>query len=177
MDALDLIDQLEDEVTQGSFRIPLVGKVLVDAQVAQALLERLRRALPADMKAVSEFRKQEHDIVTEAIDAADKIRVAAHRESRARVEESSLVLEAKARGDEVLADARRQAQTVLEAVKGKAKEILSEADQEAEDRRREADDYARKALEDLHRQLRSIEDQVAKGLDVFRATETAGAKR
>ena len=137
-------------------RVPLVDKVMVDAQGVTELVEKIRAALPQDIEQAKEIRERGKEIVSEAIAAAERIRVATERESRTRIEDHAVAQEAEARRDEIIDQATLQAQHIIE-----------DAQKAAGERREEADNYSLQALEDLQQELAKVQGQVERGIEVF----------
>ncbi len=162
LETFELLDQLEDLVDD-AHAAPFTSRKLVDAQELKRVLARIRATLPAEMEDARQIRERGHGIVSEAVSTADRIRTAVERESRAMIDETAVVQAAKVRAEEILEQARKQAGA-----------ILDDADDEADERRDQADLYARDALagfqdrlRELQASLEQLESQAARGVEVY----------
>lgn len=123
---------------------------MLDAEALGVLVERLRAAVPRDVREAAEIRSKAESVVSQAISEAQRIRSTAERESRGKAGESAVAQAAEERAKQIAAEAERQAQRVRQ-----------QAEAEAAARRLEADRYALKVLESLNAKVLEIQNSVS----------------
>ncbi|MCY0878003.1 MAG: ATPase [Firmicutes bacterium] len=124
-----LLDQLEAIVKQGR-RLPWGHLVVVDPEAIRAVLDHIRHALPEVLKE-AEWVVQERDrLMQEAAQEADQV----VREARSRAEalagDSEIWRAAKARADDLIAEAERRAQEIHRGALSYADDVLAALEQE-----------------------------------------------
>lgn len=142
MDIMELIDKLEEVVTGGT-RVPLSNKVLIDPEEFYSLIDKLREALPTEIKEARWIIKQKQQQLEEAQREAQKIIAEAQEKAKKLASESEIVKEAK-----------RQAQEIIENARAKEREI-----------RKAAEDYADEMLANLEANLGKLLAAVQRGRD------------
>ncbi len=183
MDILRVIEELESLVEAGT-RVPgFRKKVLVDIDHIAGLGDELRRSVPANIQEAHEVLSQKDSILNQAQLEAQRIKntasdemsalnVAAQQEHDAMVEETEVVKAADTRSQEIKDEAMMESALLLQDAQKRARQIESDADASAVQRRNGADQYAREVLFHLEEQLSDALGQVRRGIDALRATET-----
>jgi cell division septum initiation protein DivIVA len=129
-----LLDELEDVLTK-STRLPFVRRLMVDEEQATALLDRLRAAVPEEVRRARQILRERDQLLEQARRQAQRIAEQAQQEVSMRLERDGLLDEAKMRTGHMVEVARRDAAVV----------------------RRGADDYARKVLTEIEDLLSQTE--------------------
>ena len=133
MDVLKYVDDLED-IVETSSTIPLTGKIMVEKEEILDILENLRRDLPLELTEATQIRKDEDLIIKDAHKEAEKIIQGAKAQADQLVAEDELVRKANAR----------------------AQELMDTANEESNQIRTGARDYADKLLEQTQVQLSDV---------------------
>lgn len=136
---LDRLDQLIGSATE----IPLTGKSLVDTEEALELIEKIRNALPEEVKRAEWLTSEKDRMLKESQAEADRIVVQAEEYAARLVSESEIVKKAR---DE-------------------AQRLLDEARQEARQLEKEAQEYAEGVLGNLEEALQRTMAVVKQGRD------------
>ena len=133
MDVLKYVDDLED-IVETSSTIPLTGKIMVEKEEILDILENLRRDLPLELTEATQIRKDKDLIIKDAHKEAEKIIQGAKAQADQLVTEDELVRKANAR----------------------AQELMDTANEESNQIRTGARDYADKLLEQTQVQLSDV---------------------
>lgn len=133
MDVLKYVDDLED-IVETSSTIPLTGKIMVEKEEILDILENLRRDLPLELTEATQIRKDKDLIIKDAHKEAGKIIQGAKAQADQLVAEDELVRKANAR----------------------AQELMDTANEESNQIRTGARDYADKLLEQTQVQLSDV---------------------
>lgn len=153
-----VVDRLE-EIVQQSPRVPMTGKMLVDEDVLQRLVEQLRETIPVQLREANRVLQERDAIIAQGEDKAAGILRLAQEQSDQMTSESSILLRAEG-----------ERRAVLERAEADATQIREIASREAATVREEADDYALSVLRDLERTLASYQRTLANGIALLRQT-------
>lgn len=137
---LELLDRLETLITRGS-GVPLTDKRMIDEKEAVALLSMIRARLPHEMGEAHRLRAAAEEVLHRAQEEARRIVLMAQEHSARLAAEHEVV---------------QQAQR-------KAEEILESAALTADDTRREGEEYARQVLDDLEQGVLRVLMSIRKG--------------
>lgn len=141
MDILHLIDRLE-ELFNESRPIPFTHNVVVDEDRMLDLIDQMRVAIPEEVKKAQQILAQRDRFLAQAQEEANRTLSLAREKSEQLVERDSIVQAAHARAEQIIAQARV----------------------DAEGSRREADDYVLDTLSRLETQLERYLNQVQNGV-------------
>ncbi|WP_129597203.1 ATPase [Anaerophilus nitritogenes] len=111
MDALNLIDELED-IIENSSSIPFAGKSLVDKEEILELIKEIRIQLPDEVKQAQWIKEERQRILLEAQKEADDI-----------VEDAKVHIEEMIDRDEITREAQKRAEEIISEAQMNAKEI------------------------------------------------------
>lgn len=153
-----VVDRLE-EMAQQSPRVPMTGKMLVDEDVLQRLIEQLRETIPVQLREANRVLQERDAIIAQGEDKAAGILRLAQEQSDQMTGESSILLRAEG-----------ERRAILERAEADAAQIREIASREATVVREEADDYALSVLRDLERTLASYQRTLANGIALLRQT-------
>jgi hypothetical protein len=140
VDVLQLIDRLEQLVSAGT-RLPLSSRTMIDEQEFLDIIDRLRVAVPEELKQARRFTQERERVLMQAEAEAEKIIAGAQERATLMLQETEMVRLAKE-------ESRR---------------ILAEMETEAEDVRRGADQYAFDVLAGLENELTKLLATTRKG--------------
>jgi cell division septum initiation protein DivIVA len=141
MDILHLVDRLEELFNQ-SRPIPLTHNVIVDEDRFLEIIDQMRISIPEEVKKAQQVAAQRDRILAQA------------QEEAART-----IALAKQKGEEVVA---RDA--IVQAAQARSEQILAQARSEAEVTRRDGDDYVIETLRALEAEITRLQNQARNGI-------------
>jgi hypothetical protein len=143
MDILQLIDRLE-ELFNESKSIPLTRNVMVDEDRMLDIIDQMRIAIPEEVKKAQQLLGQRDRVLAQAQEEANRTLDLARQKADQLTSKEVVVQEAQRRTEQILAQARA----------------------DAENTRADADDYVMRSLTQLQAELERISNQVANGIRV-----------
>lgn len=165
--------------------MPLTHHKIVDEDAFFVLTQRLKNALPEDIKKAEKLARQSEQVVTSANSEAKRMVTdaqseAQHMVSDARAAADRTVEDARSRSDRMIEDARREAERIVADAQQHAEQLVAEhtitkrageaaekteqvALREAEELRRQADDYAYDILDRTETILQKLVTGVQQG--------------
>jgi F0F1-type ATP synthase membrane subunit b/b' len=143
MDILQLIDRLE-ELFNESKSIPLTRNVMVDEDRMLDIIDQMRIAIPEEVKKAQQLLGQRDRVLAQSQEEANRTLELARQKADQLTSKEMVVQEAQRRAEQILAQARADAENV----------------------RGDADDYVMKSLTQLSEELERISNQVANGIRV-----------
>ena len=143
MDILQLIDRLE-ELFNESKSIPLTRNVMVDEDRMLDIIDQMRIAIPEEVKKAQQLLGQRDRVLAQAQEEANRTVELARQKADQLASKEMVVQEAQRRAEQILAQARADAETT----------------------RGDADDYVMRSLTQLQAELERISNQVANGIRV-----------
>ncbi|MBF8266863.1 MAG: hypothetical protein HW388_371 [Dehalococcoidia bacterium] len=155
MEFSSLIDQLEAVISSGT-GVPATRRVLLERDKLTDLVAQMREAMPSDIQEAQELLQMRENLINQALMEARRIKTIAEGEAKARVNESEITKAALKSSDEMVAEAQRRAQR-----------ILDEANAQANARRAGANEYAQATMQQLEGELLEVLSTVRRGLDVL----------
>jgi vacuolar-type H+-ATPase subunit H len=132
-----LVDRLE-AVINGGWRMPMTTRVQIDEREALDVLDLMRTTVPEEIKQARRVNQEREKILAQA-----------------QTEANRLVAQAQERAERLLAE-----DNISLAAQDRAHQIVDQARAEAEEIRREADQYALDLLDRLDSELRRISGSV-----------------
>lgn len=145
MDILQLIDRLE-ELFNESKSIPLTRNVMVDEDRMLDIIDQMRIAIPEEVKKAQQLLGQRDRVLAQAQEEANRTLELARQKADQMVTKEMVAQEASRRAEQILAQARVEAENI----------------------RADADDYAMNSLTQLQDELERISNQVANGIRVLK---------
>jgi hypothetical protein len=145
MDILQLVDRLE-ELFNESRPIPFTRNVIVDEDRMLDLIDQMRVAIPDEVKKAQQVLANRDRVMAQAQEEVTRTINLAREKSEGLVEQSAIV----------------------EAARIRAQEIQQQAEIEAEQTRREADNYVIETLARLESQLERSLNQARNGILALR---------
>lgn len=138
-DVLSLLEELEEIVDRGT-KIPMTGKVLVDDTVIFELLDRIRSALPEELRNAKWVLTERQRILDEAESEAKKV-----------VEQGRNYVEKIAGENEVVKQAQNYAEDIVKKAQIFAREVKSGAVNYADDVLQHVEEKVYESIQSLHR--------------------------
>ncbi|MCG2786975.1 MAG: ATP synthase F0 subunit B [Anaerolineae bacterium] len=141
MDILHLVDRLE-ELFNESRTVPFTRNVVVDEDKMLDLIDQMRVTIPEEVKKAQQLAAQKDRILAQAQEEANRIVQLAREKAEQIVDREATVKSAQNRADQILAQARADAQAT----------------------RQDADDYVMDSLRHLEVEVSRLQTQVRNGL-------------
>jgi len=154
MDILHLVDRLEELFNQ-SRPIPLTHNVIVDEDRILEIIDQMRISIPEEVKKAQQVLAQRDRVLAQAQEEANRT-----------------IALAKQKADEVMA---RDA--IVQAAQARAEQIITQSRADAENLRREADDYIIEALSSLEGELTRLLSQARNGISKLNVERQRGTTR
>ena len=145
MDILQLIDRLE-ELFNESKNVPLTRNVMVDEDRMLDIIDQMRIAIPEEVKKAQQLLGQRDRLFAQAQEEANRTLELARQKADQMVTKDMVTQEASRRADQILAQARNEAENI----------------------RADADDYAMNSLLQLQEELERLTNQVSNGVRLLR---------
>lgn len=155
MEIQGIIDKLETLASEGK-KLPIGRKALIDPDKLLELVDQLRVAVPQDVVESQGILKKREELLNQSLGEARRIRSSAETEFRSRLDDHEMLKEAKKRADQIVEEAQQKAQRILDMV-----------DTDATNRRAEADRYAQETLYKLEQQVANTLSTVRNGIEVI----------
>jgi F0F1-type ATP synthase membrane subunit b/b' len=152
MDILQLIDRLE-ELFNESKAIPLTRNVMVDEDRMLDIIDQMRIAIPEEVKKAQQLLGQRDRVLAQAQEEANRTLEIARQKSDQLVGKDIVMQEAQRRADQILAQARAEAEGI----------------------RADADDYVIDSLTQLQAELDRITNQVNNGIQAVKDDQSRRA--
>jgi hypothetical protein len=141
MDILHLVDRLE-ELFNESRLIPLTHNVIVDEDRMLEIIDQMRISIPEEVKKAQQVLAQRDRVLAQSQEEANRT-----------------IALAKKKGEELVS---RDA--IVEAAQARAEQIIDQARADAEAVRRDADDYIIETLGSLEAELTRLINQARNGI-------------
>ena len=125
---------------------------MVDKAKLYELVAQLRMEVPQEIRRAEEMLSRKDDIISSAVSEANRSRQNMEQEFRTRLSDHELGRKA----EEMLRDSETQARRIVE-----------KAEQDAENRRTQADAYALRTLRNLEKDLSTATGTIRKGIDLL----------
>ncbi len=123
MDVLAMLDELEEYVDRGA-KIPMTGKVLVDDEAIFDIIDKIRTALPEELRQAKWITKERERILEEAQAEAGKLVDQGRGYIAKLVEESEITRQAQDHAEELVAQARKVAREIRNGANAYADDLL-----------------------------------------------------
>ena len=146
MDILHLVDRLE-EIFNESRAIPFTHSVIVDEDKIFELIDQMRVCIPDEIKKSQQLLAQRDRILAQAQEESNRTVQLAREKTEQLVDQNSIVQAAQVR----------------------AEQIINQGRQEAENFRRDADDYQLESLTKMELEIERLLNQVRNGISVIQS--------
>lgn len=131
---IELLEYLQDLV-ENSPKVPMSGKVMIDKREIIEVADQIINYLPDQFKKAEWVMNERERILNEAKKEYDSVRKETMTMMRQNVENHDIVKEAKARAQEIVASAQRDAKAIRLGSRDYSDEILTQLDKEIEDQK------------------------------------------
>jgi vacuolar-type H+-ATPase subunit H len=166
IDILYLIDRLEELVARG-FPVPLGSGVVVHRQRLLDLIDRMRVAMPADIREAREVLQRQEEALAQAQEEAGRIIARAQTELEERLKNEAVVKAAEERAQQIVREGEERAQALVRDAETQARERLDEAQKTAQQQMEESDLYALQTMRRLETQLNNFLNTIRKGIETM----------
>lgn len=124
MNLMILLDRL-DQMIESATEIPLTGKCLIDAEEALDLLDRIRNAIPEEVKRAEWLNAEKDRVIREGQAEAERMLAQAQEYVNKMVSESEITRRAKEQRDRIIAEAEEQARAIEQEARAYAQSVLA----------------------------------------------------
>lgn len=125
MDALELIDQLEEMIESGTI-IPITGRVMLNKADLLEMIKDIRLKLPDDLKQAKWITQEKQRIIIEAQKQAEAIIKETDVRLKREVEQHDITTDANRRASEIISGAQKNAKEIRLGAKEYADQLLSD---------------------------------------------------
>lgn len=125
MDVFEMLDELEDIIESGT-RVPLTGKVLVDAEEVLDCIDQIRAVLPEEIRQARWIAKERERVLADAKQEAEETLKRAQTQIEQMALESEMVKMAEQKAQEILARAKSIEMEMREGAMAYAEQILDQ---------------------------------------------------
>ncbi|MCL6446817.1 MAG: ATPase [Armatimonadetes bacterium] len=129
MELFNVLNELEDLV-ENSPKIPLTRRVLIDEEKLLDYLDRMRAALPEEVRQAKWVLQEREKVLADSKKEALRIMEEAQKQLDRRAEESEIARQAKAIAEEVVQKAEVVAREIKQGARDYADDILSGLEKE-----------------------------------------------
>ena len=112
MDILYLIDRLEELVAR-AFHVPMGSGVVVHRQRLLDLIDRMRVAMPVDIREAREVLQKQEEVLAQAQEEAGRIIAKAQAELEERLKDEAVVKAAEERAQQIVREGEERAQSLV----------------------------------------------------------------
>ncbi len=167
MEFLELVASLESLVVQAR-RLPVGGNLVIERRAILDLVDQLRLAVPDNIRQAAQVLEQREQLLRDAKKHGQAVIEEAERQRVQLVSETSVVLEAQKRSQEIIMDAEARARQTVADADATAAAHLSEAAQAAASQLQDADRYAVSVIERLQEDIRGVLEALEKSSESLR---------
>jgi cell division septum initiation protein DivIVA len=111
MDILALVDRLE-ELFNNSRPIPLTHNVIVDEDKFLDIIDQMRITIPEEVKKAQKIYTEKERLLAQAQEESARITAKAREKAEQLIDENAIVQEAKHRADQIIEQARMEAEGI-----------------------------------------------------------------
>jgi len=154
MDILHLVDRLE-ELINSSRSVPFTHTIIVDEDRILELIDQMRVSIPEEVKKAKKIIGEAERIKADAKEEADRTVAQAREQSAVLVEREPLIAATQTRADQMLQQARMNADAI----------------------QNDADQYVVESLSDLEAHLLKVLNQVRNGIERVKTERAVGSEQ
>ena len=125
MDILHLVDRLE-ELFNKSHAIPLTHNVIVDEDKFLDIIDQMRISVPEEVKKAQEVFTKKDRVMAQAQEEANRTLALARDKADDLIDKEALVSDAKRRADQIIEQARAEAENIKAGADNYAQEFTRE---------------------------------------------------
>lgn len=128
---VELLEYLQEILDQAP-KVPITGKSIIDKEEFNEIIDQIVNYLPDQLKRAQWVMSEKDRILTDAQKEYDEVKKETLEMMKQKVENHDIVKEAKARANEIIALAQRDAKVIRLGSRDYSDEILSQLDKELE---------------------------------------------
>ena len=128
---IELLEYLQDMI-ENSAKVPISGKTMIDRKEVLGVIDEIINYLPDELKKARWIMNERDKILEDARQEYDSVRKEIMEIMNKKVENHSIVNDAKIRAQEILASAKRDAKAIRLGSRDYSNEILTDLDRELE---------------------------------------------
>lgn len=156
-----ILDEIESIIMEAT-KIPLINKILIDEGEISTAMDKLRAAVPLEVKRAHDLLEEQKDIIDKSRTEADHIVEQAKAEGDRLVELAKAEAERLVRQEEVVKAAEEKANSIIETTQQYDRDMRAAADAYADKLHKESMQYASDVFsyleENLTRTLSAVKD-------------------
>ena len=123
MDGLELLDELEEVISQGA-NVPFSGRCILERDELMDLVQELKLKLPDDLKKAKWIKNERQRILQEAQTEADDIIKAANEKGISMINEHEITQQAMEQAQQIIEKAQTEAQAIRDSAYNYADDLL-----------------------------------------------------
>jgi len=123
VEVMKVLDEIE-ELVDGSGRVPLTGKVIIEAEALLDKVDRIRSLLPEELRQAQWVSKERDRILNDAQKEAEELLSKTHLEVKNLAQETEVVKEANTQAGNILMEAQQRALEIEEGANSYAFDVL-----------------------------------------------------
>ncbi|MGI6555484.1 MAG: ATPase [Bacillota bacterium] len=123
MEVMKVLDEIE-ELVDGSGRVPLTGKVIIEAEALLDKVDRIRSLLPEELRQAQWVSKERDRILNDAQKEAEELLSKTHLEVKNLAQETEVVKEANTQAGNIIMEAQQKALEIEEGANSYAFDVL-----------------------------------------------------
>lgn len=131
MDVIKLLDEMENIIDSGS-RIPLLGKVLIDADTLFEYMDKVRATLPDEIRQAKFVNLEKEKMLQEAQRQAERILDEANKQAAKIIAADQLTKQAEIQAEEIIGQAQKTSTEIKQGSKNYANDILHQLENNLE---------------------------------------------
>lgn len=130
MNILDMLDELESVIANGKKPLLQGDKVMVEQEAVYAYLDKIRAALPDEIRDAQWVKKEEQRIIDSAKADYDRILQEAQVEADRIAEQTEIVRIARQKAEDIIMDAQQTAHDLTEGAFMYANDIMEKIEKQ-----------------------------------------------
>jgi vacuolar-type H+-ATPase subunit H len=123
VEVMKVLDEIE-ELVDGSGRVPLTGKVIIEAEALLDKVDRIRSLLPEELRQAQWVSKERDRILNDAQKEAEELLSKTHLEVKNLAQETEVVKEANTQAGNIIMEAQQKALEIEEGANSYAFDVL-----------------------------------------------------
>lgn len=164
MEVIKLLEYLQ-EIFETSSKVPVTGKILVDKKEVMGIVDQIINYLPDELKKAQWVMEEKERILGEATEEASLMRKESMSMLKRQIENHDITKDAKARAEEVMSSAQKEAKLMRLNARDYADEILCQLEKEIDEHGQNMVLNVKKQVEQF---VNSLSTQVSSDLDTIR---------
>ena len=156
LEVIDVLARLE-AITASATKLPLTRRAVINPQEIQELVTQARNSLPTDINEAQQIIRYRDTLISQAQAEAIRLRADAEQAAMQKVSETQIMKDARVKAEDIRDEAQREGQ-----------DILAQAEKQATSRIDGADTYAMEVLTRLEEELTALLATARRGIESLR---------